>query len=580
MFVFKFSGRERGMDEDEPSFVSFRPTRQDRLPQDLETPRVSVVPMSNRYATQTPTDSNRLQKFMGQIGGGNNLPQQQQQQVDESNYSENAGGRFVGNRIVVDDVNQRFVNKDMMHLSKAIPPGAATPTTTELAEAWNYANDVRELQDNFYTDPLVQFITMVEGYLNRGASKRGEKQTMKVADLYSMLAAGNTNSNSNRFHYGNNNGGGGRGGIVNTAPFGRPNNLQTFRVSVPDNTGFENTAVARSPIDVQRTLDDSEESPDQPFHRLRRDRRTETTEDINNYFSSPIFTPQRQPQQSTPLNPRRTQANVNTPTSSIPSRTFPRTPAIVPTQLFSSSNARSFNDYSEPSGPRNEGPRSLMTLPDDLSNNQVIAPPDPNNNNNNTQPQLPQQRQQPQQSQPQPPQQLPNANLVGLSQDPRYTQSVNKYLSNVRTLDAYRFISRPEITGDITVSNTVLACIRFAYKRLLSKYPRNFVGATLLDFATGSLMEEFAYYVHFWCLDVKITSMDVVPLNSAEARNLDKRCAYEEVLGEYYWDKGRQDFIRNANSHKYSPYQQQQQYQTGAELIDAKLLSGNAFYIY
>lgn len=542
------------MDEDEPNFVSFRPTRQDRLPQDLETPRVSVVPMSNRYATQTPTDSNRLQKFLGQIGGGNNVPQQ-----DEEDYSESAGGRFVGNRIVVDNVNQRFVNKDMMHLSKAIPPGAATPTTAELAEAWNYANDVRELQDDFYSDPLVQFITMVEGYLNRGPSKRGEKQSMKVADLYSMLAT--SNNNGNRFN-------GGRGGIVNTAPFGRPNNLQTFRVSVPDNTGFENTTVARSPIDVQRTLDDSGSPDDQPFHRFRRDRRIETTEDINNYFSSsPLFTPQRQPQQSAPVVNRRV-TNLNTPTSTISNRIHPRTP-IVPTQLFSDSNARSLIDYSEPSGPRNEGPRSLMSLPDDLSSDQVIAPVDPNNNNNNNQPQ-----QRP--VQPQQPTQPTGTDLMGLSQDPRYRPSVDKYLSNVRTLDAYRFMSKPEITGDITISNTVLACIRFAYKRLMTKYARNFAGATLLDFATKSLMEEFAYYVHFWCLDVKLTSMDIVPLNSAEARNLDKRYAYEEELGMYYWDSGRQDFVRNNKRH--SPYSQV--VPTGAELIDAKLLSGNAFYIY
>lgn len=549
------------MADDGINFASFRPARQDKNQQyqNLETPNVSVVPMNNRYATQNQTDSHRLQKFMGQIGGGNNVPSQNVTSNNkEDEYSENASGRFVGNRVVVDNVNDKFSRQDLIHISKGIPPGASAPTLSEIGNAWTYANDVRELQDEFNSDPLIQFFNCVEGFLNRGSNKKGDKQSMKVTDLYSTLAMDTINNRTGRSTS--------RGGIVNTNAFNRPiGNLQTFRVNVANNTHMPNTTTIPSPIDVQRTLDDSDRQD--VFADLMRARRNGNTQNATNV--SEIFTPRRtfQGQHNNQF---------NTPPSTIPNRINSQTPHLG-VQLFtdedddeSTSQARSFSNYYEPSGPHStptQNIRQTITAPNDLDDTQVLAPQQPqqqqNVNNNNARPQQPQQQQQ---TQPQ------NNTILDLAAVQEYKKSVDKYLSNVRTLDAYKYMSRPEITGDITISNTVLSCTKFAYKRLIKKYSINFTGATLLDFATKSISEEFAYYVHFWCLDVKITSMDVVPLNSAEARNLDKRYAYEEEMGTYYWDPLKKDF--SIQSKRYSPYPSR------SDLLNSKMNHGDAIYMY
>jgi hypothetical protein len=470
---------------------TFKPTKtptlkDDSSDEDIEAPkRVSVSIMNRRKVS--PEEEDRMNRFMGQVGGKRKM------QPSE--------GRLKGNTVVVDDIANKFDSNDLFHIGRARPPASSTPLDQEAMDVINYIQDEQQLKTDFYSDPLVQFMIYLDGFIDRDTvGKKVEKSNMKVSDLYQILADKKQG----------------------------PPPLHTMSMQ-GHQSGFRGVGANISPLRVTRSLANSPDE-DSVFGRVQSIRRSDAIQKVHGGMKRNRDTPEDSPE---PPN----KSTFGTPIS--PSQ-VKKGELRVPSNLPSS-----IQDEEEVAAKDKEERERLEELEEHIDDQaKTLKPKAP----------------------------ATKSDLLLFSQDPRYRMNVEKYLSNTRMAETYNWMNRPEVTGELPVSNNCISCMQLAYETLVHKYPDNYSGCTLIDLATKSLSNKFAMYVAMWVKKERGNSLNLTTLDKHEARMLENMHGYEKVLDEYYWDSGAQDFV-------HSPPQSARQ-QFGRNYKARRLATENEMFFY
>lgn len=518
--------------------------------EDLEKTNKSVVHMkSKRGFTDSldPDAAQRVKRFMSVYIDDNDTPgkkkRQQQQQQQQYQDFEPSSGRMTSTGVVVDDINRRFNSGDPIHLMSMMPPASSTPTSEELAGSWGALVNRGEREAEFFDDPVVKFFLILDGFLDNNTiiKKTVENtQNMKLADVYTILAGSQA---------------------ANKAGFGRTN-IRTFQMGPGGNAGLGNVGPNR-PLDNSVRVGDG--SVDDPYTQgYRRNELNMRTRIIQNGLETPGLTPINRSGPFIPV----IGSDISSP--NIRGPLFQSTPGRIPNTPGRSVNfnvAQDRKQYMEPSGPRrqstggegSEGEGLESVRPLDIS----LVDEGDEDIGERVQEEEVQRRNQGSRMSGQSTQGTDDANtratqnrdeqLYLLSRDPNNAGAVSKYLSDARAINAYQWMNRPEITGNLPLSSAVLAAVKLAYRQLMTKFPRNYSGATLMDFITNETINtEFAHYVSVIKLFNTSTAMNKVVLEKTTPRLMEIKNALEKtVFTRTIWNSNRGQFEDVSNHSGY-----------------------------
>lgn len=460
------------MERDGRFVINKRPILEEENDEDIPaTPKIihmSQSQYSKKAKSMSEPSRARLNNFLGQFG---------ESKHEETSPSE---GRFDGNKVVVDNIKQRFTDADPVHISSLKPPGTSTPSNAELIDAWNFIDARDKAQSQLLRDPLVRFVRNVDGFIEENLKAIGSesrRDSITVQNLYSIIASM----------------GGSSGPMAPVFP------MQTITLQSRGGS-FRNVGAGQSPITIERGMF---ETPP------------------NNGILSNIDSMRRQ-----------TASRIMTDT--IQRNKTRSIGNIGGTVLFPDSTPSS-SRYEFSQAGEGQDPTTLTTLPQatlNIGSNDPVAP-----QKQTGQPV----RNDPMANASAPPQ---DPDLLRYADDPRFRPAVDKYLSNMRVAQAYDFMNRPEITGEIILNNTTMGCIELAYFQLVNEYPDNFGFMDSIQLFTSNLGILIARYCSLWIGEIRASSTNRQTLNMHWARLIENRNSLEKKISCYSWESHSQRFVQ------------------------------------
>lgn len=524
---------------------------------DLEKSRKTIARLGKEQSFMDEHGNNdeRVQRFMAQYTGG-----------DSRQYSA-SGGKMTSTGILVEDINDKFTSGDSMHLMKLRPPASSTPTDEELAEAWGGINNRQAAQDEFFSDPVVRFFMLVDGFTDNNSITKSTSQSnpgISLSDVYKIIA-------SNRSS--------GYNGGVNTraGPYVHAFNLPA------GNAGLRNVAQSGRQEVAMRYGDTSVDELNTTKRIVNTEKKIRTGMIVENYerklagvTNTPGFTPMRKNERlnlsddsresfgnsdrrssyGVGINPRDpsrklsftgsnkqfyepsgvdspgvalpagggggaggvSAANNNPLPASIRGAPILQNVANVPSILTDDRDVRKTLTEGEGSTEEGRKPRRRRRITDEPSDDD--SSDDGDDGGDGTSGYRRKRRRNV----------TPSRQLALLAADPNNREAVNKFLSDARTVNAYGYMNRPEITGRLTLSPNTLAALMFAFTMLTTKFRNHYQGAEPIDFMNSNLIStSFAYYVATCKLYTISRSMNKVMLEKQQSRLLEERVAQENT---------------------------------------------------
>lgn len=512
---------------------------------DIESVNKEVVSMNHRK--NRPDNDDRMKRFMGQY----------MDTKGKSNYSQ-AGGRMTATGIVVDNINEKFKSGNPEHLMQLKPPATSTPTAEELADAWGGIEQREQAEDEFFSDPVVQFIMMVDGFSDNNNISKSTTQTgqgIPLSDAYKVLADYRVSNYQLQMRPPTTHGFNlttGNAGLTNVAGRGQVDN--TFRVYRPGNLSVSDEVtqtVRRNNLQSRVDIIRSNVLKTPAFSPIRRIS-YDTPSSSGGIPDIDINTPRRPPRSSfgamarhsspyyEPSGPSLGGGNggggvpppqpPNLPPAGVPPPQIPNLPAPsappaspptgatgllqnvhIPSSILDTAQVQDTVNQQEQRRRRRE--IALEGVDEDEEGEE----------NNGSEPKRSRRS---------------TVTIADLASDPDNRAAIAKYLSDLRTANAYNYMNRPEVTGRITILPNTLSAIKMAHRQLITKFGRNYQGSTLMDFIVDeNINTYFAYYVSLWRLYNISKAMNKITLERTQPRLLSERVSLENsIFSRFKWN--------------------------------------------
>lgn len=480
----------------------------------IQTPNVTAVrtsDLSDDGRANRGRDT-MVRRFFNQLGGGGDSESDQHQEY--------GSGRFEGNEIVVDDIAEKFANRDPDHLLVLHPPFAVDTTDEEFEDAYNYIERRAFAKKQFESDPLVMFYTNVTGFVDSFLEQtlgiqRQPKAVPNASSLYQSLFGASTSTSS---------------GIG-----GNKQQPQQFYQPIKYNQNvLGNVSQHPSPLIP---------SPPNPFNMQPPPSGSRT-------IGRGVNTPLRErlgigtPGSSTPIFGRGRGRGSGVPQ-------VPFSPTSEHFEMTAPKKARFDIGGGEQSDEEQESDEAFFVGREIGSVNRNLDEIRQDIQSKQTKKKVIQAEQE-DEDEPtittstavEPPVSR-GKDLTELYKNPEYRNGIQDYLKKKRTAEAVAQINRPEITGEVTLLPRFSANTKFAYGMFRINFGGKFRQTPLINCCTDQEFSIFfAKFVAYYVLDTMINSANRTTLDAAPMRLLMMRKGLERVINTFTWDSRKKKFIQ------------------------------------
>lgn len=516
--------------------------------------------------------SSKKVQFHGQHGNATpkasvpiTIPPRQVKTANEEYQGEYSSGRFEnGGSIIVDEIRNEFTEPNYDHALKMQPPTTNEPTAEEIEEIIAFIESRNDAKRQFNNDPLVQFIKLVSGFVSSSHDRvmglnKGNRGVASVSGLYDSFSTAQRPGGGGGGGRGGSRGGGdGTHGGYNPYPGGI---FPSGATGATRSFSIPSSPVSLSPLgDKGRIVDRTARirraskyiSRADPVIKKLYDTGVELTasnkagEDsgiepsASNKTAELIITKRPRVEYSSAKeggaggdDDESEEENSGEDEYSIPGAMD--MDADAPISLEASKKKKKKKKKKKAGdvpagGPANPGGANPGGADPLIANNNGRQPRQVDQSVNFA---------------PAGPDVSQGVNIYNTINNPNMSEEVRDYMRRKKIANTLQYINRPEITGEVEISDAYYANIHLGHQYLKDKFPERYEGVELEHLCTKDLKIWFAKLCANFVLYGLAMSLNKITLEKAAGRLLVERLALDNVFVDYRWDVYSSNFVKD-----------------------------------